>query len=240
MPNTPKGFPYPVPTDPVAQGAAAIRSLAEAADARTSMVMLGAQVLAADGPITFDSYPQTYSGLLLQVMARSPLAAKADSLCVRVNGDGSASSHFYVGEGGGVGEGSMAVLGAIPGTTMFDSAHEYGLFTVDFPFYSVDGFHHGWTAKGVARVDDSGVSLARSDSAGWYQATTGPIVHIQLMNPGGTLRAGSRATLWGLYGTAGGLLRDALDGREGEGPEGTPLPELPGIENELPAAPEPR
>ena len=31
--NTPKGFPYPLPTEPVAEGAQAIRNLAEAIDA---------------------------------------------------------------------------------------------------------------------------------------------------------------------------------------------------------------
>ena len=35
--NTPKGFPYPLPTEPVAEGAQAIRNLAEADDRRSPL-----------------------------------------------------------------------------------------------------------------------------------------------------------------------------------------------------------
>ena len=34
MPNTPRGYPYPAPTDPVAQGAATMQALAEAVELR--------------------------------------------------------------------------------------------------------------------------------------------------------------------------------------------------------------
>jgi hypothetical protein len=40
MPNTARGLPYPVPTDPVAQGAAAIQALAAALDARQQVAIL--------------------------------------------------------------------------------------------------------------------------------------------------------------------------------------------------------
>jgi hypothetical protein len=40
MPNTPHGYPYPLPTDPVAEGAAAIQALAEAVDALDARVQI--------------------------------------------------------------------------------------------------------------------------------------------------------------------------------------------------------
>lgn len=50
MGTTPNGYPYPEPTDPVAQGATAIRSLAEKVD-----VNLALGVLAGQGQVTTDA-----------------------------------------------------------------------------------------------------------------------------------------------------------------------------------------
>ena len=49
MGTTPKGFPYPEPTDPVAAGADAIKALAQAIDTHVGRVASGAVTVTGDG-----------------------------------------------------------------------------------------------------------------------------------------------------------------------------------------------
>lgn len=48
--NTPKGLPYPLPTEPVAEGAQAIRNLAEALDGKLPIAACQASVTASNWP----------------------------------------------------------------------------------------------------------------------------------------------------------------------------------------------
>lgn len=49
MPNTPKGYPYPAPTDPVNAGAAAIQSLAQTVNDRLGVSAGGLTSIAVSG-----------------------------------------------------------------------------------------------------------------------------------------------------------------------------------------------
>jgi hypothetical protein len=89
--NTPRGYPYPLPTEPVAEGAQAIRNLAEKIDAQSAVDLIAKKSLATDN--FFSAIPQNYDSLRLVVRARSVLGVVYDTLGIRFNSD-SGSTYF--------------------------------------------------------------------------------------------------------------------------------------------------
>src|SRR5262245_48156396 len=77
--NTPRGFPYPLPTEPVAQGAHAIRNLAESIDSGLNpfLTLLAEVAPLAAGQVNmqFNNIPQTHRHLLIVSMLRDTAAA---------------------------------------------------------------------------------------------------------------------------------------------------------------------
>ena len=85
--NTPRGYPYPLPTEPVAEGAQAIRNLAEAIDAK-GFVKIDEKILAAAAAtIDFSAIPQTFTHLEVRALLRSDQNAAYTDTGFRLNGD---------------------------------------------------------------------------------------------------------------------------------------------------------
>ena len=62
--NTTRGLPYPLPTEPVAEGAQAIRNLAEALDPKLAQLIQAIAPLAATAAgFSFPNIPQTFRSL---------------------------------------------------------------------------------------------------------------------------------------------------------------------------------
>ena len=97
--NTPRGFPYPLPTEPVAEGAQAIRNLAEFLSLG-AMSKLAENTLAAPGQLDLSAIPQTYKHLLAVLKVRSDAAAALGDGLLRVNGDTANNYNFQRLEGG--------------------------------------------------------------------------------------------------------------------------------------------
>jgi hypothetical protein len=91
MPNTAKGLPYPVSSDPVAQGAANIQALAEAVDAR---IGVGAAPLVVSGVVNPDGsiargagFTVAKTGTGLYAITFAPAFAVVPAIAVTVDTD---------------------------------------------------------------------------------------------------------------------------------------------------------
>lgn len=82
--NTPRGFPYPLPTEPVAEGAQAVRNLAEKIDADTPNVLAYTEFTAnvaingtteAAANLIVQSPARTYTAKPILIEFYGPLAA---------------------------------------------------------------------------------------------------------------------------------------------------------------------
>lgn len=88
--NTPQGFPYPLPTEPVAEGAQAIRNLAEAL---VNLPIKFAEIVMPPTLVTIDfqNIPQTHRHLkILLALAADNIAGFA----LRFNADAGANYHW--------------------------------------------------------------------------------------------------------------------------------------------------
>lgn len=99
--NTPRGFPYPLPTEPVAEGAQAIRNLAESADGIVPVRLADILVSAPQPTIAIPSIPQTSRHLVVIAALRGDNASHTLSLGVRVNGDGGNNYGWQILDGSG-------------------------------------------------------------------------------------------------------------------------------------------
>ena len=89
--NTSRGFPYPLPTEPVAEGAQAIRNLAEAVDTKAGLHLIQAITLGATGQFDFQNIPQTFTHLKAVLSVRSAAVANIDTGILRINAIATAS-----------------------------------------------------------------------------------------------------------------------------------------------------
>jgi len=109
--TTPRGYPYPLPTEPVAEGAQAIRNLAESADAKVGWVPLGEIDLMA--ATSFTAIPTIYDHLRLFVRGRSAWAGQPnDNLRLRTNDIATASYYGSTVYGANNAPGSVTFVGA--------------------------------------------------------------------------------------------------------------------------------
>lgn len=110
--NTSRGYPYPLPTEPVAEGAQAIRNLAEAVDAKGGIVPLGEIDLMA--VTAFSNIPQIYDHLRVLIRGRSAWAGQPnDNLRMRVNDVATASYYGSTMYGANNATGALAGPGAL-------------------------------------------------------------------------------------------------------------------------------
>lgn len=85
--TTPRGFPYPLPTEPVAEGAQAIRNLAEAIDAKSGIIPLAMNASGSALPrsIPFTLSRSIPSGLLIASFAAFPSSSGIMAVSVDID-----------------------------------------------------------------------------------------------------------------------------------------------------------
>lgn len=196
--NTARGFPYPLPTEPVAEGAQAIRNLAEAVDAK-GLTLIQSLLLSANGDIAFTAIPQTFTHLVLLASLRAtvPGSGSHDDAMLRLNGNtaGVYTSQWTWADGTAVAAAEAinapwAPVGFIPDSTVGGSA--VGTLRLDLPDYRASGSFKNWRASSYA----PGANTVAAH--GGVFAVAGAITRIDLLGAGGSLAAGSRASLYGL------------------------------------------
>lgn len=188
--NTPLGLPYPLPTEPVAEGAQAIRNLAESVDGRLGVIsdqIVGATAVAS---IAFDAIPATYRHLRVVACYRQSGGARAQ-ITGRLNG---LTSNIYDGIYSGNNSGEYG------GSSGFRAAYGYaanGILDLLISDYLS-------TAQKMLRSDwahDWGGHTTGADGrdvgmAGHLVNLLVPITKLELFSPS-TFLTGSRFTLYG-------------------------------------------
>lgn len=202
--NTSRGYPYPLPTEPVAEGAQAIRNLAEAADAKVGWVPLAEIDLMA--VTAFAAIPQIYDHLRVFVRGRSAWAGQSnDNLRLRLNDIATASYYGSTVYGANNVAGAVtavttsAYVGSVPAGSGPGSHLGVSDFTVmDYrtsaPVYVV-GHSYSIGAAAIANM--------RADSFG-SSGPGGPVTKLSLFPENGAFAASGgynpRAWLYGIVG----------------------------------------
>jgi hypothetical protein len=204
--NTPRGYPYPLPTEPVAEGAQAIRNLAETIDARDIGMVLLAETALNTTP-NFQNIPQTYDALRIVARARSLDPATKNPWYMRYNSD---SGTLYDTSFPMFNNGALQVLQNVNQgshqighcTGSGSGAGYFSIIDILIPGYALSGVPKGFsgTCWCYAAQTISIVEFWHFLTAGTYRGTN-PITRIDFFNLGGHFYvAGSQAWLYGLRG----------------------------------------
>lgn len=220
---TPRGYPYPLPTEPVAEGAQAIRNLAEKID--VSVVDLIQTVkLSAAGQFNFAAIPQTYAHLLLVGSVRAAVAATNDPTMLRFNADAGAgyrsqqliaiAAAASASEQAPAGQGQF---GHCPGASIAPATW-FNNFELLIPSYRDTGQLRSWLSRGFSAWGASGLALF--NFAGFFWGAPA-VTSLQLFGAAapGNFAAGSRVSLYGMNGGVGASMLPALPD-----PDETPEP----------------
>lgn len=201
--TTPRGYPYPLPTEPVAEGAQAIRNLAESLNVPA---LLSTQTLAADGEITFSAIPQTYRDLELTFELRANHAGSGgmDEIGLHFNDHAGAgdynSQRLYAYQSVAAALESLAQLHGIVGNVPDSTAPAgcIGFGRIRFPGYSAAGGYPAWYSDVHANAPGGGGRRVLCNGICWGLAR--PITSIKLFGTigGGLFAAGGRAALYGV------------------------------------------
>jgi hypothetical protein len=194
------GLPYPLPTEPVAEGAQAIRNLAEAIDGLPRRI--AAITLAAPAPsFDFQSIPQTpFEHLRLIVDARSDVAATETGLNLRFNNDASALYDWQITQTSGAGAAGAVssldtkiIVGNVPGAAV--SAGFFSLTEILIGRYR--GPHNKHTLAHSALIHDQASKIIFSGAGDWRNQAAA-INRVTVYPNTGQFIAGSQAILYGL------------------------------------------
>jgi len=202
MPANAYGYPYPLPTDPVAQGAAAIKALA---DFHRGPVSIGEIDLAS--VTSFTAIPTVFDHLRLVIVARSSMSATVTELYIRANDVSSASYFGTTVQWSNVetilskSAQTQAHLGPIPGAT--GAGGHYASVVCDLPNSGDQGGGAARYIVGTSFMLSVGnVGDITTSTIGYSMGVAVPITKLTLL-PAGVVPfvAGSRAWLYG-YGGA--------------------------------------
>jgi hypothetical protein len=149
MPNTtvPRGLPYPLPSEPVAEGAVAIRNLAEAIDPKLGLVKIDDYVAVGsvdpydtDVRLGVNAIPQTFKDLLLVAVGNQD-SASAQQIQMTLNGITGAGYFWqstyaqqatqFASEGVNTGQADVGYAGSSAGMGFY--------LEILFPYYVVGG-----------------------------------------------------------------------------------------------------
>jgi hypothetical protein len=197
--TTPHGLPYPAPTDPVAQGAAAIQALATAVDARLGYQLIQELVLAAAGALSFTAIPAGFRALRVIFNAKGDTNAASTSHSLRLNNDSGSQNYGSTG-----GYASALGIGALPAATMPASYFASGELDIVYGAAALApaGRHigvHGFTIARIAAAGTGADFSLAAVSGVWLGNFAGAAVNRLDLIPGaGNYVAGSRAALYGL------------------------------------------
>ena len=203
--NTTRGYPYPLPTEPVAEGAQAIRNLAEAVDGKEAIVRLFDVNLAAPAAnIDLTSIPQTYSHLRLYLMLKSTDAAALVVANMQMNGITTALYHSQqlsgaAGTPGATGLVGTTVgkLGNVSGGTLL--ASNLCPVTVDFLHYrDANVNYRPWISHWFRLSGGTVATDIDTGQMGGMLNLGAAINRITILPGAGQWAANCRATLYGL------------------------------------------
>ena len=196
--NTSHGLPYPLPTEPVAEGAQAIRNLAEALDLvpkRLAVISLAAPAATLD----FQNIPQTFEHLRLVIHARGDLAATDAGQRIRINNNATAAYDWQMIQGAVAAVTAAANTGDtfIPageaaGNT--DAAAAFSLTEVLFSRYATTGRILAVLAQSSHATNLRKLTQQIAATYRGYEAVT----RITCLLSAGNYVAGTHATLYGL------------------------------------------
>ena len=196
--TTPTGLPYPLPTEPVAEGAQAIRNLAEGVEARSMLKLAQVTLAAPAASLDFPSIPQTFQHLRLEAFLRSEAAATSHLCYLRTNGDSTAIYHgqYIQGAAGAVSAGAETnSTGFVFYTSAASSpANHFGANVFDLPAYTTAYVKNCLIAGGLVTAP---TALLKIDRFG-YWGSVAAITRLTLSTSSGNFAVGSRATLYGL------------------------------------------
>lgn len=203
MATTPKGLPYPAPTDPVASGAANIQALAQAVDPLLGFVRIyDSTAAAAVASFDITAIPAAYAHLQLVLHARSTAALLTDLVQLRFNGDAAAS---YYGQqltaNAAAVTAAQAIattglgIGDIPAATA--TAGVAGSANILIPGYSTGAMTKAVQSMNACPAGTSTGTLYLEQRIGFW-VSGGVINRITLLPNTGTFAAGSRCTLYGM------------------------------------------
>lgn len=207
--NTPKGLPYPLPSEPVAEGAQAIRNLAEATDTRLRLTVIDDYAVSGSVLATYDTnarlgasnIPQTYRDLLLRVTGNIDTTTES-TMVMQLNG---LSAGYYtqsMSVGGTIVQGvealnqSFAIVSYIGGSNG-------GGFTceIELPNYQTPMGGNNWLVYQSRYFSSFGLAAAqmRVGQVGGSLAFSPTGVKRILLDPSGTMNfaTGTRFTLYG-------------------------------------------
>jgi hypothetical protein len=202
--NTPRGYPYPLPTEPVAEGAQAIRNLAERIDSNSALELIETKTLSAPGHLIFSAIPQIYTDLEVRLFGRADAGASGlTEIVCQFNDYGAAgyNSQRLLWYQAAVTANELAPYGAASIGYCPDTAGDASLRCAGratFPGYRSAGWrewmadiHSGGPGGGGRRTMCSGLC--------WGLGAGVAITKLDFwLNPGGNFAVGSRATLYGV------------------------------------------
>ena len=152
----------------------------------------------------FQGIPQNFRSLQIRLLARGDTAAFVTSLCIRMNGDGGASSYYTGGRmlSNGLSVtptdgalGSYLECGRVPAASA--TANIAGHNVVEIGFYRDTTFHK--VVQGVSGFNGNySAGNAYEGVWGGQWLNTGPIDRLSLFPLAGSFIAGSICTLYGL------------------------------------------
>lgn len=202
--NTPRGLPYPLPTEPVAEGAQAIRNLAEAIK---GWQCLGEIDAAAAGGLSFTGIDQDFDSLRLIASLRATQAGQAVVINMRLNNVATAQ---YVKNNVLATNSLLSVAYAGPATEL-DIGSVPGAGATAGYFASVDLVIPAFTASKMRTVQGTvnnpcppgaftAAAMLNYVIQGVY-ADMAPITALNVFpTGGGPFASGSRAWLYGISG----------------------------------------
>jgi len=205
--NTSRGWPYPLPTEPVTEGAQAIQNVATALNNNPfSLYWIGEWVVTSNtNPITFFTIPQTYRHLLLVAQLRdygggalsgfAALRFNADSSAAYSNWQQTTTDAVAAGVAGGTAA-TFGFLGVVP-----EAASTSGTFSpilCVIPTYAATGYYKSFlSVSGQHLGGGAGMHLATGGGA-WTAASGPAISRIDIWGAANGWLAGSFVSLYGL------------------------------------------
>ena len=202
MPSlTPRGYPYPLPTEPVAEGAQAIRNLADRIDSNSAWELIQSLTLTGAAPYpTFSAIPQIYRDLQIRIIAKAVVAGSGGTIDLGFQFNDSAAANTYYTQrlwafattptAAGTGGQTYGICGSHPDSTQ--AAHILGSSIIDLPNYRSTA-HKTWLYHNMAWTPSGPITL----SGGGYWLNTAAITKWQAFYIGGGFAIGS-AALYGL------------------------------------------
>lgn len=155
----------------------------------------------AQATFDFQSIPQTYTHLRIEVIARCDNAA-SQNLLIRFNNDSAANydSHSVQGSnntvaGSASAGGTSGFAGSVPGTG--DGATRVGMSVIEIPFYTETTFFQSWcTTGGRSTGTTAATQFMQAMFGNWRDASA--VSRVTLLPGAGSFVAGSVAKLYGI------------------------------------------